>query len=142
MPQWSVSALFATVCLCLHYLTLRAASGKISDVLGALCVEAAAAAGVLALLILRAGQGQPTSGVGVFWSCVSGLAIAGLSVGLFIALRQGAPVSGTGMLVYGGGMALAAVVAPFIFNEPFTLRRALGVMLGFASLVVLATERR
>ena len=141
MPPWSLSALVAALCLALHYLTLRAASGKISDVLGALCVEASAAVGVLVLLLLRAGHAQPTTSTGLFWSCMSGFAIAGLSVLLFVALRQGAPVSGTGMLVYGGGMALAALVAPFLFDEPFTLRRAIGVALGFGSLIILGTER-
>jgi hypothetical protein len=45
-------------------------------------------------------------------------------------------------MALGGGVALASLLAPLFFNETFTLRRGLGVALGLAAMVVLATERR
>jgi hypothetical protein len=44
------------------------------------------------------------------------------------------------VLVFGGGVALSALLAPVLFGEAFTLRRALGVALGLASMWVLGSE--
>jgi drug/metabolite transporter (DMT)-like permease len=141
MPPWSIPALCAAACIALHYLTLRAASGRLGDALGALCLEGTATLGILVLLALRLTPPAPTTSAGVFWSCVSGLAISGASTLLFAALRLGGPVSGTGTIVLGGGVALSALVAPLFFAEAFTLRRGLGVALGIAAMLLLATER-
>jgi multidrug transporter EmrE-like cation transporter len=72
---------------------------------------------------------------------VSGLCITGATTLLFRSLRLGGPVSATGTLILGGGVALAALAAPLVFAEGFTLRRALGVGLGIAAMLVLATEK-
>jgi multidrug transporter EmrE-like cation transporter len=50
-------------------------------------------------------------------------------------------VSATGTIVLGGGVALSALVAPFLFAEAFTLRRGVGVALGIAAMAILATEK-
>jgi uncharacterized membrane protein len=142
MPSWSLPALAAAACIALHYLTLRAASGRIDDALGALCLEGTAAIGILLWLVLRASpQTSPATSAGFWWSCVSGLCISGATTLLFTALRKGGPVAGTGTLVLGGGVTLSALVAPLFFAETFTLRRGVGVGLGVAAMVVLATER-
>jgi transporter family protein len=141
MPPWSIPALCAAACIALHYLTLRAASGRIGDALGALCLEGTAALGLLVLLALRLTPPAPATSPGIFWSCVSGLCISGATTLLFAALRLGGPVSGTGTVVLGGGVALSALVAPLFFAETFTLRRGLGVALGIAAMLLLATER-
>ena len=48
MAPWQQAAVGAAVFIAVHYLFLRAASGKIPDTLGALVLEATAAAGILA----------------------------------------------------------------------------------------------
>lgn len=141
MPPWSIPALCAAACIALHYLTLRAASGRIGDALGALCLEGTATLGLLVLLVARAAPSAAATGPGLFWSCMSGLFISGATTLLFAALRLGGPVSATGTIVLGGGVALAALLAPLFFAEAFTLRRAAGVALGVAAMLVLATER-
>ncbi|WP_437722353.1 hypothetical protein [Sorangium sp. So ce861] len=141
MSVWYVPALLAAVCMAGHYLMLRAAAGRIGDALGALCIEATAAAGILVFLVLRPGAEAPPTAQGVFWACASGLFISGVTTLVFAALRMGGPLSATGPMVFAGGVALAALFAPLLFGEAFTARRALGVGLGIASLVVLATER-
>ncbi len=40
----------------------------------------------------------------------------------------------------GGGVALSALVAPWIFAEGFTMKRVVGVLLGVAAMVVLALD--
>ncbi|MFT3768061.1 MAG: hypothetical protein QM820_21640 [Minicystis sp.] len=141
MPPWSLPALCATACIALHYLTLRAASGRIGDALGAFCLEGTAAAGLLVILFLRVTPPAPTATTGIVWSCASGLCISGATTLLFAALRLGGPVSATGTIVLGGGVALSALIAPFLFTEAFTLRRGVGVALGILAVLILATER-
>jgi len=142
MPAWSISAIFAGVFIAAHYLTLRAASGRIGDALGAVVLEGAATLGLLVLLVARVGAAGATTTPGLVWSGVSGLCISGATTLLFFSLRSGGPVSATGPIVLGGGVTLAALAAPLFFAEAFTLRRGFGIALGFAAIVVLATERR
>jgi multidrug transporter EmrE-like cation transporter len=60
---------------------------------------------------------------------------------LFMAFRLGGPVAGTGTIALGGGVALAALLAPLFFAESLTPRRLVGVGLGLAATIVLASER-
>ena len=142
LPRWSLLALAAATCIAGHYLTLRAAAGRIGDALGALLLEGSAALGILLLLLLRVGDDNvPSSARGVLFSCASGLCISGATTLLFATLRHGGPVASTGTLVLGGGVAFAALCAPFVFDEALTTRRLFGIALGLGSMVVLATER-
>lgn len=143
MPAWSLPAILGALCLAGHYLTVRMASGKVGDVLGAFCVEAAAAAGIFVLLLLQRGaQPMPASAVtGIFWACGSGLFISGVTTLIFVSLRLGGPVLAIGPMVFGGGVAIAALCAPLLFGEAVTPRRILGVALGLASLAIFATDR-
>lgn len=141
MPPWILAALFAGLFFAGHYVTLRGASGRIGDAWGGLIVEAAAAVGLLVLIVLLPSGDTPTTRAGVIWSVVSGLCITGGVFLLFQSLRLGGPLAGTGTIALGGGVALASLLSPFFFGEPLTARRLLGVALGLAAVVVLATER-
>jgi hypothetical protein len=141
MPAWSSPALAGAVFIAVHFLLLRAASGRLEDRLGALVLETTAALGVAASLLfgLRAGPLAATR-TGVAFAAGSGLAVSVASVLLFAALRKGGPVASTGTIVLGGGVALSALAAPLIFGEAFTVRRAAGVALGLAAMWVLGAE--
>jgi drug/metabolite transporter (DMT)-like permease len=141
MQAWQIAALGAACFIAGHYLLLRAASGRISDSLGALVLEATAAIGIaLAYAAGVRGGSTTTERAGVVYALLSGLCISGASVLLFQALRRGGPVASTGTIVLGGGVALSALVAPWLFREPLTPRRLLGVALGVAAMLVLSTE--
>jgi uncharacterized membrane protein len=141
MPAWTPPALGATLFIAIHYLLLRAASGRIEDRLGALVLEASAALGVAASLAVGVrGASTPLTRPGILFASTSGLAVSVASVLLFAALRRGGPVASTGTIVLGGGVALSALAAPWLFGEAFTPRRALGVALGLAAMWVLAGE--
>lgn len=142
MQPWQMAALGAAVFIAGHYLLLRASSGKIGDSLGALVLEATAAIGIAVAygLGLRGGT-VDTQKNGVLFAALSGLCISGGSILLFQALRRGGPVASTGTIVMGGGVAISALLSPWIFREPMTTRRMIGVALGLAALVVLSTER-
>lgn len=142
MQGWQIAALFASGCIAAHYLLLRAASGRIGDSLGALVLEGTAALGVAVMFALGLKGGDvPTTKAGIVYAMLSGLGITGASILLFYALRRGGPVASTGTIVMGGGVALSALVSPFLFREPLTVRRMIGVALGLAAIAILATER-
>ncbi|CAN5682827.1 hypothetical protein BH09MYX1_BH09MYX1_59230 [soil metagenome] len=142
MQPWAVSAAIAAVFIATHYLFLRAASGRIGDALGALVLEGTAALGIAGYYIVRGRlDGVTTTRGGVVYAGASGLAIAVASILIFQSLRRGGPVASTGTLVLGGGVALSALIAPFLFAEALTPRRFVGVALGVVGMAILATER-
>src|SRR5262249_53968959 len=87
------------------------------------------------------GDAIATTRGGIAFAVLSGLCISAASILLIFALRRGGPVAATGTIVLGGGVAISALVAPFVFREPLTTRRIIGVALGVAALVILSTER-
>jgi drug/metabolite transporter (DMT)-like permease len=142
VQAWQIAALAASCCIAAHYLLLRAASGRVGDSLGALILEATAAIGIAVMYAvgLRGGD-VPTTRAGVVFAMLSGVGITFAGILLFYALRRGGPVASTGMIVMGGGVALSALVSPFLFREPLTARRVIGVALGLLAIAILATER-
>jgi bacterial/archaeal transporter family protein len=141
MAGWLPPALGAGCFIAVHYLFLRAASGRIGDALGALVLETAAAIGIaLSFAAGIRGGPVPATRSGVAFAVASGLAVSAASIMLFAALRRGGPVASTGTIVLGGGVALSALAAPWVFGESFTWRRALGVALGIAAIAVLSRE--
>jgi uncharacterized membrane protein len=141
LSPWSPPALGGALFIALHYLLLRAASGRIGDRLGALVVEASACVGIAASLGLGSRNADVVATrAGVGFAAASGLAVAVASVLLFTALRRGGPVASTGTIVLGGGVALSALAAPWLYGEALTARRALGVALGLAAMWVLGGE--
>jgi hypothetical protein len=139
MPPWTPSAIGGALFIALHYVCVRAAAGLIEDRLGALVLEATACLGIgVSLLFGRSPSG--VSGAGVAFAAAGGLAISFSSVLLFTALRRGGPVAATGTVVLGGGVALSAIVAPWLFSESYTPRRLLGIALGLAAMWVLGGE--
>jgi uncharacterized membrane protein len=143
MLPWQIASLGAAVLIAVHFGLVRAASGKIGDSLGALVLEGVAALGIAVSFALGVrGDGVPTTRAGVVYAALSGLCISAASVLLFFALRRGGPVSSTGTIVMGGGVALSALAAPWVFGEAWTARRAAGVALGVCGMFLLATEAR
>jgi uncharacterized membrane protein len=141
MQAWQLAAASAACFIALHSLLLRAASGRIGDSLGALVLETSAAIGIaLAYAVGVRGGGVRTERPGLAFAVLSGLCISVASILLFFALRRGGPVASTGTIVMGGGVAISALVSPWLFQEPMTARRAVGVALGLAALAVLSTE--
>jgi transporter family protein len=140
MPPWTPAALGGAVFIAVHYLLLRAASGRVDDRLGALVLEASAALGIAASLLVGARGAGGSTRTGIALAAASGLAVSVSSVLLFGALRRGGPVASTGAIVLGGGVTLSALVAPLVFGEAWTARRVVGVVLGVAAMWVLSSE--
>ena len=141
MQPWVASSLAASAFIAVHYMLLRAASGRLNDTLGALLLEGAAVVGIsLNYLFGPRGPAIEATRLGVLFSLLSGLCISGASILLFAALRRGGPVAATGTIVLGGGVTLSALVAPWVFAEGLTVKRIVGVGLGMAAMVVLSLD--
>jgi uncharacterized membrane protein len=140
MP-WLYAALIACACFAGHYLTPRAAAGRVPDALGGLVLEVAAALGLLVMFLVVPRGDVATTTPGIVWSAISGCFIVGGVTFLFLALRNGGPVSGTGTIALGGGVAIASLLAPLFFAEVFTLRRGIAIGLTAAATIVFATEK-
>ncbi|MGA3119487.1 MAG: hypothetical protein ABSF69_01850 [Polyangiaceae bacterium] len=141
MSAWSPAAFGGAGCIAVHYLLLRAASGRIGDRLGALVLESSACLGIAAVLAFGGPGGVvATTRAGVGFAAASGLAVSGASVLLFTALRRGGPLGSTGTIVLGGGVVLSALASPWLFGETLTARRTLGVVLGIVAMWVLSGE--
>ena len=141
MEPWVPACIGAAALVAAHYMLLRAASGRLADTLGALVLEGSAAVGIaLYYLFGPRGPAVPVTRAGLAFAVVSGVCISGASILLFYALRRGGPVAATGTIVLGGGVTLSALAAPWAFGEAFTVRRAIGIGLGVAAMVVLSTE--
>jgi uncharacterized membrane protein len=141
MPAWSPPALAAAFFIAVHYLLLRAASGRVADRVGALALETAAALGIAASFVLGPrGEVVANTRSGLALAAASGVAVSVASILIFMSLRKGGPVASTGTIVLGGGVALSALAAPWLFGESFTVRRAVGVALGIAAMWVLGGE--
>jgi bacterial/archaeal transporter family protein len=141
MRPWFVAAVCAAAFIAVHYTLLRAASGRLPDVLGALVLEGTAVLGIALYYALGPrGTEVATTRSGVLLAAASGLAISGASVLLFYALRRGGPVASTGAIVLGGGVSLSALAAPMAFGESFSVRRAVGVLLGVVAIAVLSQD--
>lgn len=141
MGAWTTSAVLAALAIGLHYTLLRAASGRIGDTLGALVLESTAALGIgVAYAVGLRGPSVAASRWGFGFAALSGLAISAASILIFAALRRGGPVAATGAIVLGGGVALSAVVAPWVFGETWSLRRVIGVGLAVLAIVILSRD--
>jgi drug/metabolite transporter (DMT)-like permease len=140
MPPWSPAAFGGAALIAVYYLLVRAAAGRIEDRLGALVLELAACVGIAASFAFGDRAKIPTTTSGLLLASAGGLAVSFASILLFTALRRGGPVASTGTIVLGGGVALSGLVAPWLFGESFTVRRAVGVALGLAAMWVLGSE--
>ncbi|MEO8876256.1 MAG: hypothetical protein ABI461_11760 [Polyangiaceae bacterium] len=141
MSGWAVPAVVAAFCIAIHYSLLRAASGRLGDTLAALVLETSAAMGILAAyLIGLRGPATTTTRLGLFFAASSGIAISGASILIFVAMRRGGAVASTGAIVLGGGVTLSALAAPMLFGEGWSTRRAIGILLGVAAIVVLSRD--
>ncbi len=141
MPPWLLPAIGGALCVAAHYLLLRAASGRLGDTLGALVLETTAALGIAAAYVTGLKSAPvPTTRAGILYAVASGVCISGASILLFMTLRRGGAVATTGAMVLGGGVAISALLAPWLFQESFTPRRALGVALGVLAMIVLSRD--
>src|SRR5258706_4018574 len=87
--SWSAAALGASAFMAVHYLFLRAASGRIEDRLGALVLEGSAVLGIVASLAVGLrGAEVPTTRACLGFAMAGGLAgVGGGPLGL-VSLRR------------------------------------------------------
>jgi len=88
---------------------------------------------VTATLALRAAIDQP------WWGLVATAGYGGAFVALSALLRLGAPIGTVYGIWAAAGVSLTAIIAAFIFSEPFTWLIAIGIGVVVAGVVLVET---
>jgi transporter family protein len=139
MNSWFWYAVGAAVLYGLHQIFTRFASDGIGDGVGGFVVEASATLTIvvyLAILYFSGRWHQAISGPGVVYSVLTGICVGIGTVCFFLLFQKGGPPSAVPMIL-AGGAALMALAGIFIFREPASLPRVLGVVMAIGGLYLL-----
>ena len=137
--NWFWYAIGAAILYGLHQIFTRMAADKIGDGLGGFVVEATAAATILAYLATLYVSGrwdQQFTNSGMAYSMLTGICVGVGTVFFFILFQRGGPLSAVPMIL-AGGAALMAFAGIFLFREPASLPRILGIVLSIIGLFLL-----
>jgi len=141
MSGWFWYAVGAAVLYGLHQVFTKVAADRIGEGLGGFVVEASAALtilGYLAGLYFSDRWNQHVNTSGLFYSVLTGVCVGVGTVFFFLLFQKGGPLSAVPMIL-AGGAALMAVVGIFVFHEPASLPRVLGIVLAIIGLFLLRT---
>jgi transporter family protein len=137
--NWFWYAIGAAILYGLHQIFTRMAADKIGDGIGGFVVEATAAATILAYLATLYFSGhwnQQFTNAGMGYSFLTGICVGVGTVFFFILFQRGGPLSAVPMIL-AGGAALMALAGIFLFREPATLPRILGIVFSIIGLFLL-----
>ncbi len=139
MNNWFWYAAGAAVLYGLHQIFTKLAADRIGDGLGGFVVEATAALTILGYLIYLRASGnwnQSASAPGVGYSVLTGLCVGAGTVLFFLLFQKGGPLSAVPMIL-AGGAALMALAGIFLFKEPASMPRLVGIVLSIVGLFLL-----
>ena len=139
MNNWFWYAVGAAVLYGLHQIFTKLAADRIGDGVGGFVVEATAALTILGYLIYLRASGnwhQSASAPGVWYSVLTGLCVGAGTVLFFLLFQKGGPLSAVPMIL-AGGAALMALAGIFLFKEPASMPRLLGMVLSIVGLFLL-----
>ena len=115
------------------------AANGISAGLGGFEAEGTAALTILAYQVfLRAGGqwNQTVSAPGMFYSVLTGICVGMGTLFFFLLFQKGGPLSAVPMIL-AGGAAIMATVGIFLFREPASWPRIIGIVLSIVSRLLL-----
>jgi bacterial/archaeal transporter family protein len=137
--NWFWYAIGAAILYGLHQIFTRMAADKIGDGLGGFVVEATAATTILAYLAtlyFSDHWNQQFTNSGLAYSVLTGICVGVGTVFFFILFQRGGPLSAVPMIL-AGGAALMALAGVFLFREPASFPRILGIVLSILGLFLL-----
>lgn len=139
MTAWFWYAIGAAILYGLHQVFTKMASERISDGLGGFVVEGSAALTILvylAMLYFSGRWNQQASAPGVVYSVMTGICVGVGTIFFFLLFQKGGPLSAVPMIL-AGGAALMAIAGIFLFKEPASWPRLLGIALSIVGLFLL-----
>jgi len=139
MSEWFWYGIGAAVFYGLHQIFTKLASQNISDGLGGVIVEGTAMISIAVYLMylwLSGHWNQKFGSSGAFYSVLTGICVGVGTILFFLLFQKGGPVSAVPAIL-AGGAALMAIVGIFIFKEPASWQRILGVALSICGLILL-----
>ncbi len=139
MQTWFWYAVGASILYGLHQVFTKLAADRIGDGVGGFVVEATAALtilGYLAALWFSRRWNQSISAAGVGYSVLTGICVGVGTILFFVLFQKGGPLSAV-PIILAGGAALMALAGIFVFREPASLSRLLGIGLAIVGLLLL-----
>lgn len=133
MKAWMVAAGVSAVCYGINNILLKLTNGRISDSLGAVCIQTFSLAVIVGYFLLAKMRGELIS-----WS-YQGVAVSigsGIMMGLGLVLllttfKLGGPVSGVIPVLLSGQIVLAALAGFLLFREGLSAIKAIGIFCCF-----------
>lgn len=140
--NWIVFALFSAAALATADLCVKLAAGKLSNSLGLLLYGSCTFIAGLGWVVADKLRGtelfvQPS---GVAAALGVGVAFSGVTIGLYFTFGAGAPLSLASPLVRIGGLLIASIVGLLLFQEAFTWRYLLGMLLAIGGVCLIITR--
>lgn len=139
MAPWFWYAVVAAVLYGAHQIFTRMASDHIGDGLGGFVVEATAALSILlylGFLYFSGRWNQKFNNEGFWYSALTGICVGAGTIAFFLLFQKGGPLSSVPVIL-AGGAAIMALAGIFIFKEPASLQRIMGILLALAGLFLL-----
>lgn len=143
MRMWMLMALISAVCYGTNNIFLKLASGKVSDTLSALCIQALSLAVICTYFAYTRwiqGEGISWTRAGVLFAAGSGFMMGLGLIFLLAVFRMGGPISLAIPVLLSGQVVIAVVVGILFFKEGFSLTRVLGLAFCFLG-IWLASSR-
>ncbi|OGW68706.1 MAG: hypothetical protein A2036_01055 [Omnitrophica bacterium GWA2_50_21] len=133
MKAWMVAAVISAVCYGINNILLKLTNGRISDALGAVCIQTFSLAVIVGyfLLIKMRGEAVNWSYQGIAISMSSGIMMGFGLVLLLTAFKFGGPVSGVIPVLLSGQIVLAALAGFLLFREGLSAIKAIGILCCF-----------
>jgi len=139
VASWFWYAVTAAILYGAHQIFTRLASERIGDGLGGFVVEASAALSILlylAVLWVSGRWNQKFSAAGFNYSLLTGICVGAGTIAFFLLFQRGGPLSAVPAIL-AGGAAIMAVAGIFIFREPPSWQRLIGVAFAIVGLFLL-----
>src|SRR5438876_3134777 len=139
MAIWFWYAVAAAVLYGAHQIFTRLAAERIGEGLGGFVVEASAALSILIYLGILWFSGrwnQKFSASGFNYSLLTGVCVGAGTIAFFLLFQRGGPLSVVPAIL-AGGAAIMAVAGIFIFREPPSWQRLIGVAFAIVGLFLL-----
>jgi len=139
VASWFWYAVTAAILYGAHQIFTLLASERIGDGLGGFVVEASAALSILlylAVLWVSGRWNQKFSAAGFNYSLLTGICVGAGTIAFFLLFQRGGPLSAVPAIL-AGGAAIMAVAGIFIFREPPSWQRLIGVAFAIVGLFLL-----
>jgi len=142
MPNWIFIAIGTAVILASADVFVKVASGNLSNSIALFIFGTCTFLIGLSWVLWQRFQGVPQfiEPRGALAATAVGIAFSFVTLGLYATFGAGAPISLASPFIRLGGLLMASLVGLMLFQEPFNLRYAFGVLMACGGLYLIITR--